>query len=531
MEINLNILTDNDGDSVEGRPSLKQLFVRMIDSLNERIPQRFIQIWPVMKSSVLLLILVYFCFGAFHTLNYWYQLILFPGDIDFAESIILFETNLFVAGEDIYPLKDEQRFIGSIYGPVLYLINSLFVFFKSDSYLPVRLASLCGVILSSISFAGIVYSHTKSKLSILYAFALSILPVSVIMYGVTCKPDSLYLGFTLLGFFIALRNLNTRALYYSIPFFVIALYIKPSAIPAPATIFLLLLLRERKKAGYFVLSGFFVSLFFLVIFFSFFGKGFLIHFFTYNVAEFDFLKGLVLRPLDFLLRFRLSLFLALVFYFYMGRPKFVPIYFGLSFIFHIPLMGKAGGFLNYWSEPLLAHFIIIAMGFGKLYFDINKKNLVQQVFLVFCLFLFAYNYNHKSWKSHPTEQSLNNQLALEQKIKELARDTNPIVLASNPGTVVNLRKFVRIIISDPFLYQQHMRLGKTKGELFFKTVREKKAGIIIVNSSEDDILNNYNLKGRFTVEQLQAILKYYKLYSVLPGTQYSEGDFRIYLPR
>ncbi len=488
-------------------------------------------------SFFLLIVIVYHSYVALSIFYYWLKILGYSGEIDWGEAVVLLETNRLLSGENIYPGSEENLFTGSIYGPVYYLITALAASSKPDSYLPLRIVSIIGLVIAFSSCGFIIFKKSGSRMAIILGILLLATPTGIAIYGPVCKPDSLYLGITLLGLAIVIPNLRSNLVFLSVPLFVGALYIKLSAVPAPAAVFIAMFLSgEKRRALFFVLS---MGIAFLLTggaFTYIFGRDFLVHFFTYNVAEFP-LAGVLLQfPFYLLFWIAHLLIAALVNRF--TSEKIVVIYFLSAFFFHLPLSGKAGASFVYHNEVTIALFLIIAIGFGNFLKGHTAGFVSVRYAAVICLLLiieiFYFNIVFTKYyrlrQYTPDAADVIADAEIQRTISGFSGAQRPLVFASNPGTIARHRPGFQLPIVDPFLYRQHILLGRNSGALFDSYVRERKFLYIILNSHGSDLESESILGQRLTQNQLSGIRENYRLFLSLRGTKFTDGDVRIYVP-
>ncbi len=482
------------------------------------------------KLPIMAGIILYMLTGSYLTLRYWYLLTMYPGEIDYAEPIMLYESQLILHGQNIYPLADDNYFTAANHGPLFYIANALANNFLPNHYLPGRILSLLGVLFIIASFLYAVHTQGGGVFALCIAFCMSIFPYSVIRYGPVCKPDSLYIGLTLLGLVMAQKHLKSGKVLYSIPFFVLALFFKPVALAAPAAVFVALLLKKSRRAVIFIVSGFVLSSILLLLIATFMEPiGMLTHIFRFNVAKYNIHAALLSNPIGFFFFFYSIIILAVIMYFLFVRKTVYALYFIIAFILHVIVLGgKVGAWANYWSEPTLALTLCIALGIGNYLKDGNRQSIRIQALVLLMIIVFCALNNPRSGKVPPTREDYANDAAVQNIVCELAGSGRPLVFVSNPAVAAR-QDCVRMPISDPFLYTQHVLLGVNNGKLLEGLIKTKRFAFIALTTQSN--FTDGLFKERIPEHYFSMVLKYYKFKKKFRGTRYSEGDIYFFVPK
>src|SRR5688572_12383249 len=111
----------------------------------------------VWKHLALLILIGSLVYGSVSTLRYWGAVSLYAGEIDFAEGVILIEATRLIREGTIYPATAEQRFIGSIYGPLFYTILAAVQRGSPESFQPMRWTSLFASLMTLLLIAVIIH--------------------------------------------------------------------------------------------------------------------------------------------------------------------------------------------------------------------------------------------------------------------------------------------------------------------------------------------------------------------------------------
>ncbi len=477
---------------------------------------------------VILACIIYLTFGMLATLRYWAGLVAFPGEIDYSEPIMLFESQLLATGK-LYSTPGDDYFTAANHGPAYYVISAALNALAPNSYLPGRLLSLFGVACTVAAFLILVRKRGGGPLALLAAGALSLLPISVVRYGPVIKPDSLYIGITYLGLAVALMNWNSSRLLLSVPLFVLALFIKPSAIPAPAAVFIVLMQESPRRALIFAAFGVLISGVLLLLFWAALGTIFLEHLFVFNVARYFIESALFHNPAGFLFFCYPIVILGWIAHSYFRAHRVLILYAVLGIVIHVMLIGgKAGSAINYWSEPALA--LTLLIGLGLVGFQKGEGSPRGRILFLLGLVLVAAQSRPLWGKNRIKKEAYVNHARMRETVRALAGVRRPEVFAASPGAVVLDADLVRIPVCDTFLYNQHTLFGRNKGELVEPKIARKEFGFITINSRSPDFSDNV-LPDRILPQHFDLVKKHYRLHSVVPRTPFSEGDVYFFVPR
>lgn len=498
-----------------------------LTNLSNRLP---LQLVLRIVYASLLLFLIY---ATWFSIRFWLGVIRFPGAIDYGEGVILHEVNQILSGAPVYPGEMQERFQASNYGPLYYSLISAVSWFAPESYAPGRILSLGGMILSAISLAWIAIKQTGSKIVGLIAGLLVLTPVIVVLFGISNKPDSLALGLSHAGLAVALSNLNGKRIYGAAVLFVAAGLVKQSMLPAPLTIFILLLIQNRKGAAFFALAG---ITSFTILFVGFgvaFGFSNMIHHYLLsNVAEIDW-QIYTRLPQAFLGLFGFGLIAGAICAWARNQKELL-LYFLIGVVFHLLASAKAGSFLNYLSEPAMALNLIIACGLAPLVRTWNLRGTIA----ISAAIIFTLLVKPKGFKTPPDDAAAQRDAAIVRELVLLAQD---LPKKSRPGLqafsafadpLPRLRSQFEIFIDDPFLYNQHVKKKVIRRDFLLAALEKRSVDVVITHFDPNEQLKiDRAFLERLSADQCRALVLNYDLWKKLPGTGFTQGDFWVYVPK
>ncbi|MCE9599030.1 MAG: hypothetical protein K8S54_13785 [Spirochaetia bacterium] len=499
----------------------------ILTALEKRFP------YPAILRLVHAALAIYLVYATWFTIRFWLGAISFPGALDYGEGVVLHEANEILKGAPVYPGETSGQFRASNYGPLFYTLVSLASWFQPGSYAPGRILSLLGMILSSVSLGSIAVKQTGSKFVGFIAALLVLTPIIVLLFGISNKPDSLALGLSHAGLALALSNLDGRRVYGAAVLFVAAGLVKQSMLPAPLTIFILLLVRDRTKAMYFVGAGILAFGILICMFGLAFGfQPMIKHYLFYNVAEIDW-KIYQRLPQAFFGLFGFGLIAGAICA-WVRNQKELLLYFVIGVVFHMLASAKAGSFLNYLSEPAMALNLIIACGLIPILVAWNWKNI-----LALCAVIgFTLMIKPRGFKAPPDAMAAQRDAQaisqLSNLAQELRKNNKPRLQAFSAfaDPLPRLESDFEIFIDDPFLYNQHVKKKAILRDFLLSAIEDRSVDLVITHFDPGDELKfDHAFLERLSADQCRALVRNYDLWKKLPGTGFTQGDLWVYVPK
>ena len=501
-----------------------------------------LRILPALKYISLIVLPVAIIYGALLTLRYWYSMLNFPGVLIFGEGVILYEVHTLLAGLNLYPDTTAQTgsFIGSIYGPVYYLTLAAMMGGELG-YFPLRLLSIIGSLMIVLGVGIVIYHYTRSILGAIAGGFLIIysahMNIGLIYFGAYGKPDAISIGFTIMGFALSLINLENRKVYLGIPFFVLGLYFKQTAIIAPAVIIIFLFFNNWRRALMYFLYCVVGSAIILGLIALMFDLGAVIeHMIAYNTKqEVNLYLGIVHHSYFFIAENLSGILLGILCYIYTRNHK-IALFFALAYILFIPSMGKRGSGIQYWIQPDIGILMMVGLGFAKAITDKKEYRPLLQASILICALLYVGYHNPKYRKKLLSSEAYNLQIDFNKEISRLVGDKRPRVFSAQPGDFAPLGEKSDLVIVDPFLYNELIRSGKKDDALFLDFVRNQKFELVVLDydASMDNLEDAGYLLERVSASQAREILKTYKLVGSKRKPRLMGGGFRdvyMYAPK
>ncbi|MCK4466020.1 MAG: glycosyltransferase family 39 protein, partial [Bacteroidales bacterium] len=344
--------------------------------------------WTILLGG-LAIYTVFFIIESIILINYPYQ-------ISYGEGFILNQAVIISQGQSIYQDITNYPYLVGNYPPVYSFLCALFVKIFGVSFAPGRFISFIAVILSGFLIYIILKKNRRSqkgsfKESIVIS-ALFFLASPYIFYAYPLyRVDALALLFSLAGLYFVFKFENRKSVYFSIPFFILALYTKQSFIAAPIASLIYLTFKNIKRGIiYFIfLSLVYVSIFLLLNNLT--GGQYCLHNFTYNANAFSILFAIrmcvsALQIHAILFTFAFAYIVHVII---RKKLSLFAIYLIITALMAISI-GKIGSGINYFGELVACSCIILGIFLNETEFT-NKesKNILIVTGLLLQLILFA----------------------------------------------------------------------------------------------------------------------------------------------
>ncbi|CAD7769609.1 Dolichyl-phosphate-mannose-protein mannosyltransferase [Candidatus Methanoperedenaceae archaeon GB50] len=488
------------------------------------------QIFDLLYMLFFVGLIIYFLFYIFNA----YQWILYPYQIDFSEGFRLDRARMLSQGYDLYHDISTYPFVTAIYPPVSPLICAALVKIFGVSFATGRLVGMFSAILVGCFIFKIVQEKTKNKhiavVSSLLFFA------SPYIYGSSCifgSPNMLGTLFSWAGIYCILKYENSKKIYLSVPFFLLAIYSLPVFIAAPAASFIYLFIRDKKLATkiivLYVLSGLF--LFSLANYIT--DGQFYLHTVRYNAQPI--VTSLVLKRYIRSIGLHPILFAFAVTYIfsewikYEKKVSLVSIYFITAAIFVVSMGHEGAGTPSYMFELLSVSCILFGMMLDKIRPAIvkNDENTVRiliAVLLILQLIIFAHApYIADSVYSDPLTPTQTD-LINGQKVSLYIKEVEGPVLSENSGFLVINGKEVLL---EPFVFRRLYNQGLWDQTKLVDDIHNQKFSLIVLRY---DVNYEKESSGRLTKEINNEIRDNYYIVDKIGGGIY-RGMIHIYKPR
>jgi 4-amino-4-deoxy-L-arabinose transferase-like glycosyltransferase len=457
-------------------------------------------------------------------------IIIYPYQISYPEGFLLNQALTIAQGRPIYNSIADYPFLVANYPPLYPYLCGFFVKIFSVSFAWGRIVSF----LSVIACAYLIYdicknipltltlSHEGRGMEIktsgherhtaLIAFLLFLASPYVYKISVQCRVDMLGLAFSLLGLWFAVKHIDKKTMYFSILFFIAALFTKQTFAAALIAFAVYLFIQNRTRGFLFiVITLLSYSVIFLVLNILTAGE-FYKHNVLYNANPYSFLFAV--RMYASLLRTHVILItLSLAYLVFSPVKKHIlslfPIYFIVAALVALTV-GKIGSNINYFLELIAAACIMTGLCVNEL-LENTKAQLVLPALFIVQLILFV----HIPFVTGKTPSRYDRET--ERQISAMIQTTPGDILSEDAGLLV-LNK--RPVLFQPFEFTQLARAGLWNQRQFVRDIENKKFSLLILGS---DIQGPYD-EERFTSEMAAAIANSYVL-------QEKIGDWYTYKPK
>jgi len=464
---------------------------------------------------------IYYVFDAYRCISYPYQ-------IDYGEGFLLYFAHTLSQGHTIYHDMSIYPFIPGLYPPVYALVCAPLVKLFGISFSIGRLISVLSAILVGILIYKIVAIKADKRIAVISTLFFFASPY-IYYWTRLFRVDTLGLLFSLVGIYLVLKYERSKAIYLSIPFFLLAVYTKQSLIAAPIASFLYLFLKDKRlgitSAGLFGLSG---ILLFLLCNYATDGQ-----FYLHTVAYQNFgisLHQTIERYLDMIQTHAILFgfaFVQAVYIILKKNPGLFAYYFVASALIAVSV-GRPGSHVNYFLELIVACCILSGTLLSELQPQIKKASLIGISVVVLLLLQLAY-FAHLPYT--PTAEDLR----IGEEAASWVQSSSGSILSEDAGLVVINDKELLI---EFFMATQMEKRGLWDQSKFVSDLQNKSFSLILLEvnaksqlafltlEGSDEIARTqqrYSNRQRFTVEMLEAIVSNYHLTETI-------GKYFVYEP-
>jgi hypothetical protein len=318
------------------------------------------------------------------------------------------------------------------------------------------------------------------------------------------RVDMLGLLFSLLGLYFFICSDERRNIFYSIPFFVLALYTKQTFIAAPLSVAIVLISKPKRLMVFILLIVILYTSIFLLL--NFLTRGeFYRHNFLYNLNIFS-LKQAIRHYIWVLQSHAIIVFFSVVYLilvFKDGKPNVYSNYFLISSISALSV-GKIGANMNYFFEMIASSCIITGLCLQRLREEIESERIyiyltetaiiVQLILWLHMPFLTEPTPTNKDWQSF-------------RGLSKIVAQTEGEIISEDAGLLVLNDKRV---VFQPFELTQlaNQKIWDQAG--FVRDIEDKHFALFILSfdvncfvdeerltpSMSEAIRNNYQIKQK-----------------------------------
>jgi hypothetical protein len=460
-------------------------------------------------------------------LTSWPTRLRYPGDWCSVEGIFLAEMLHLRQGVPIYSPFSPERFDAANYGPLYFLLGAKLTDPQAPAFFRLRLLSTLATVGCAAACALLAFWLSRSYFAGVLAPLLFLAQALVTYYGTSARCDSVALLLFFLGWLVAFRFQNSRAIFLAVPLMLLGSFYKPQFLSGPCAVVLSLLLQKRyRRAAEFAaalgLGG--VGLLVFFQFWAFPGQEFLEHFLKYNLLPFSWSRLASGFPV-FGIMFLVPLLVGLE-YLRQYPDTFLRCYLGCAVLFALLPVGRQGSDTNYFLEcalllsPLFA--ALIAKNLGELHRAAELIVLLSVTLLVGQLFT--------------TDPPRREDFARDRAVQDfLRRNFPPPAAALSYYTGDLVRAGLDVPISNLFHSVWLIRKGTFSERPLLDQLQRRRFQAIVVNH---DLRNKKapDEPDSFLTEAMrQAILTNYQVMTELemPGPEkfHSDDRFYVWVPR
>lgn len=179
--------------------------------------------------------------------------------IEYSEGLMVYLSRLFGSGQWSWGIADSPPYLVSYYPPMFYIVMGQIYNWFGESLLVGRLFVLCTTVVSMVLVGLIVYYVTRSKVVAVIGALLPLTQQIVWGWSWFMKVDMPAVMLELAGIYIALKFVKSNSIYMSLPFFLLAVFTKQTALAGVIAVCLFLFLQYRRQQA-FIYGGIFAGI-------------------------------------------------------------------------------------------------------------------------------------------------------------------------------------------------------------------------------------------------------------------------------
>jgi hypothetical protein len=217
------------------------MIIKKINSLFDLVQKEY--------RSTKLIGIILLCALVLFYLDYAIESILYPVQKDYGEGFILNSAIILSHGGTIYPKITETEVFSSFYPPIYYLLVAILIPIFGPTFAIGRAISVISTLIIALIIGLMVKRETKRSLLSAGIGMLFLISPYTFAWSILMRVDMLALLFSLLGIYYVSLHTDDDKIYFSIPFFLLAVYTKQTYFAAPIATFLYLMINNKKNVG------------------------------------------------------------------------------------------------------------------------------------------------------------------------------------------------------------------------------------------------------------------------------------------
>jgi len=442
--------------------------------------------------------------------------IAYPYTIDTGgEGFILNQAYLLNLGYQPYCDISVPPYIVASYPPIYPSLCAGIIYLSGPTYVVGRTISFLSTLLTAVLIYKITREASRSGVLAAFASLLFLSSGPVLYWGHLFRVDSLGLMFSIVGIYLIFRHNESKKLFLSIPFFLLALYTKQLLIAAPiATLIFLSIQDWRLALKYGTILALIGGLVFMGINLAT-GGQFFQHIFTYNIQSYSLGRTISAYSTIFLTHILpIGIAGAFVAYSFSSKKRtidllrtktsLIVIYFITAAITALSV-GQIGSNVNHFLELLAVSCILMGIGLSRIIPFIGNRRTVlaaATILLTFQLVVLL-AINMRIFDESPSEKDM----ADSKQISSYIRNANGAVLAEDGGLLVLNDKDVMF---EPFVFTQLSNGGLWDQTSFLCELSNREFSLVVLsfNVSDEDAASQTE---RFTDDMIEQIRDNYYL--------------------
>ena len=427
-----------------------------------------------------------------------------PNQMDFGEGFTMYIAKLWANGQFQWN-PTHQPYMTLIYGVVYPTILKPFVLLFGPDLRIGRIYCLIATVIIAIFIFLIARRFSKNKVICTLAALLPMLHPAYREWIMQARCDMVAIMFSVIGFYIALRWQSDKRIFWSIPFFLLAVFTKQTAVIGAGTVCLYLLITNRKL--FLIYTGILLlSLAAIILAGNALTDGqFFKQLWNYNqTVPFSWsLNVVALNNEDVF--YPLMIILTGIAIVLLRKPNIykqylVPLLWLLiSIIITCVLLYRKGGFINYGMELIIISGLCFALLLEQ-FQNIHLKNIhIVMICLLIPMQIFL------SFSVKPLRMPDKAYATAIAEVNEIIKNTDQPILTENAGLVLSAGKTPYY---EPFVYTNLERLGYFDQNIVINDLNKQRMDYLVLERPESP--DDYD-STRFTPQIVAAIDSNYRI--------------------
>ncbi len=310
----------------------------------------------------------------------------FEYNINYIEPYVFQDTVRMYEESRLYTDIFERPFTVTLYPPVYYLFSALPMLFIGKSLIVGRAVSFISALLIGLIIYKIIHNETSNRSISLISFLLFFVSEYVFRWSTLFRVDMLGILFTALGvYFILYYKKSKNNCYFSIIFFILAIFTKSELILGPIAACIYLFLNHERSLTKIIFIYMISLTAFILILENMTRSEYVLHTLIYSIPGINYSFEFFFEKIFLFFQKNLLFIIGGTYILIKRKPPFLCIYLILILISLIKI-GKTGSDTNYYLELMF----VLTIGTALLIYEIIKNKNKWQNMKMLLVFVFIF---------------------------------------------------------------------------------------------------------------------------------------------